>query len=90
MLVLFGGASFASILQDTLWPASPVWFVLLSGLDALGQIGFMLFFLLFPSGQFVPRWTRWMAIVIVLYWVVQIYTTVAGQSDLQSGSSIET
>ena len=32
-------------------------------LKLLGDILAMLFFYLFPSGSFVPRWTRWLAIV---------------------------
>jgi hypothetical protein len=79
MLVIFGGASFTSILQDTLWLTSPVWYVLLGGLDALGQISFMVFFLLFPTGSFVPRWTRWLVLGIVLYWVVQSFSNTLSQ-----------
>jgi hypothetical protein len=33
----------------------------------------MIFFLLFPSGRFVPRWTRWIAPCIVLYWISTIF-----------------
>jgi hypothetical protein len=73
MLVLFGGAGFTSILQDTLAPVSPAWFALIGTLDVLGQTSFLIFFLLFPSGQFVPRWTRWIALCVVLYWISTIF-----------------
>ncbi len=73
MLVLFGGAGFTSILQDTLAPLSPAWFALIGALDLLGQSSFMIFFLLFPSGRFVPRWTRWVALCVVLYWISTIF-----------------
>jgi len=33
----------------------------------VGYMAWMLFFYLFPSGRFVPRWTRWLAICWVLF-----------------------
>ncbi|HEY6539298.1 MAG TPA: hypothetical protein VIZ18_00095 [Ktedonobacteraceae bacterium] len=73
VLVLFGAAGFTNILQDTLAPLSPAWYVLIGTLDVLGQTGFLLFFFLFPSGRFVPRWTRWIALLVVLYWIYTIF-----------------
>jgi lipoprotein signal peptidase len=73
MLVLFGGAGFTNILQDALMPVSTAWFALIGTLDVLGQTSFMLFFLLFPSGRFVPRWIRWIVPCIVLYWIYTIF-----------------
>ncbi len=35
----------------------------------LGQVSFLTFFYLFPSGRFVPRWTRWCAFLYAVYWV---------------------
>ena len=32
-------------------------------LTYVGYISWMLFFYLFPSGRFVPRWTRWLALI---------------------------
>jgi len=79
MLVLFGGAGFTSILQDALAPVSPAWFALVGTLDLLGQTSSMIFFFLFPNGRFVPRWTRWIAPCVVLYWISTIFF-VNGQS----------
>ena len=73
MLVLFSGAGFTSILQDALAPLSATWSTLVGILDLLGQTSFMIFFLLFPSGRFVPRWTRWVAPCTVLYWIISIF-----------------
>jgi hypothetical protein len=73
MLVLFGGAGFTSILQDALMPVSPAWFALIGTLNLLGQTSFLIFFLLFPSGRFVPRWSRWVALCVVLYWIYAIF-----------------
>jgi hypothetical protein len=56
--------------QPTLYAladASPVWIIPISLLTTAGWIGLNLFFLLFPSGQFVPRWTRWLAPVPICY-----------------------
>jgi hypothetical protein len=33
----------------------------------VGYVAWMLFFYLFPSGRFVPRWTRWLALCWVLF-----------------------
>ena len=75
MLVLFGGAGFTSILQETLSSVSPAWFALVGILDLLGQSSFQVFFLLFPSGRFAPRWTRWVALFIILYWMYAVFFT---------------
>lgn len=75
MLVLFGGAGFTSILQVTLMPLSTFWFALIGTLDLLGQSSFMIFFFLFPTGRFVPRWTRWIVPCVVLYWIYAIFLT---------------
>jgi hypothetical protein len=74
MLVLFGGASSTSILQETLMPVSPAWFALIGTLYFLGQTSFLTFFLLFPSGRFVPRWARWIALCGALYWVYVLFS----------------
>jgi hypothetical protein len=73
MLVLFGGAGFTGILSDALAPLSTAWFALVGTLDLLGQSSFMIFFFLFPSGRFVPRWTRWVAPCVILYWISSIF-----------------
>lgn len=73
MLVLFGGTSFTSILQDTLMAQTPAWHAFIGALDLLGQCGFLIFFLLFPSGRFVPRWSVWVIPLIVAYWVRGIF-----------------
>jgi hypothetical protein len=73
MLVLFGGASLSNILQDALMPVSPAWFALIGTLELLGQTSFVIFFFLFPSGRFVPRWSRWFVPCIVLFWIYTIF-----------------
>src|SRR5258707_8522287 len=60
-------------LQKRVGPLSPAWFALVGTLDVLGQTGFMIFFLLFPNGRFVPRWTIWLALCTILYWIISIF-----------------
>jgi hypothetical protein len=59
MLVAFGPLDATSPVL-----ASPLpWRVLAECLVFLALALFVLVFLLFPTGQFVPRWTRWIAVV---------------------------
>jgi hypothetical protein len=45
-----------------------------TALPFAGYMAWMLFFYLFPSGRFVPRWTRWMALCWVLFSGSWIFT----------------
>ena len=36
----------------------------------LGNISLFLFFYLFPTGRFVPRWTRWLGVAVTVFWAV--------------------
>src|SRR5579863_49402 len=38
-----------------------------------GEASLVILFYLFPSGRFVPRWTRWCALVVVAYWLAVIF-----------------
>lgn len=64
MMLPFG---FANI---TLQALPPGWSWLIPTLSALGNGSLLLCAFVFPDGQFVPRWTRWPAMVMVGYWVV--------------------
>jgi len=75
MLVLFGGATYTSLLDLGLRTLAPAWYWLVGGLELLAQVSVPTFFLLFPSGRFVPRWTRWGVLVFVLYFVWFIFLT---------------
>lgn len=68
-LVAFG-ASFPSI-PYALATAHPVWWlpVTLVGEDVLGFPSLIVFFFLFPTGRFVPRWTRWVAVAFAVLFV---------------------
>ncbi len=81
MLVLFGGATYTGLLDIGLRTVAPAWFWLVGGLELLAQVCVPHFFLLFPSGRFVPRWTGWSVLVYVFYevWYVFLSTAYLGQ-----------
>ncbi|MGZ3679171.1 MAG: hypothetical protein ACXWQR_11430 [Ktedonobacterales bacterium] len=80
MLITFGGVA-ANSLDDIIGGSSPLPPSLVSFpltiplvhlLVVVGQVSFVTFFYLFPSGHFVPRWTRWCALLVVAYWVTMV------------------
>jgi len=81
MLVLFGGATYTGLLDFGLRTVTPAWFWLVGGLELLAQVCVPTFFLLFPSGRFVPRWTRWGVLVVGLYevWYIFLSNAYLGQ-----------
>ena len=52
----------------TLQGLSPAWFWAIPLLNALGNASIMLCGYLIPDGRFVPRWTRWLALMMLGYW----------------------
>ncbi len=54
MLVLFGGATYTSLLDLGLRTVTPTWFWLVGGLELLAQVCVPTFFLLFPSVGLCP------------------------------------
>ncbi len=63
-LVVFG-AVWPNTL-DSLASIHPGLEAIVGVLDTWGFASFFLLFYLFPDGRFVPRWTRWAAVVLVL------------------------
>ncbi len=47
--------------------------LLILSLFSAGQMCFLVFFFLFPSGHFTPRWTIWIALVAGVYWLATIF-----------------
>jgi signal transduction histidine kinase len=68
MLLIAGGVLLGFILGAP--PSHLVWNVVVSLLSFLGQVFFVLFFYLFPSGRFVPRWTLWLALLWIAYQLI--------------------
>jgi hypothetical protein len=80
MLLLFGCATTGGFLFDISTGAtapllgdSGAIHLLILLLFSGGQICFLLFFLLFPSGRFAPRWTLWVAALAGAYWLATIF-----------------
>ncbi len=71
-LVTFGGATF-SIMTEVLAPRSLLWYLLVAFLYFLGQVCIVTFFLLFPSGRFVPGWTRWIALANAAWYAYALF-----------------
>jgi hypothetical protein len=72
-LAVFGGAALTSDVPQALAAAHPSLLFPVRLLDYLGQVAFGVFFYVFPSGRFVPRWTRWLAIAVALLFVPYIF-----------------
>jgi hypothetical protein len=68
-LVSFGTATFASDGVAALVSANPAWAMPGTGMQILGEVGAVMFFLLFPGGRFAPSWTRWLAVAFLVYQV---------------------
>lgn len=64
MMLPFG---FANL---TLHALPPDWSWVIPALMALGNASLLLCAFVFPDGQFVPRWTRWLAMAMLGYWAV--------------------
>jgi hypothetical protein len=69
LLVTFS-ASGAS--GDALAFVYPTWTLPVKLVGLLGVISIGLLFYLFPTGRFVPRWTRWLAMVYIIYEVLSL------------------
>lgn len=82
-LVTFGAAFQGSNLLLTL---NPVLRVLSLGMAFVGNVCAGFFFYLFPTGRFVPRWTRWLLAVWIAYWG---YTNVLRGSILTGSGLID-
>lgn len=80
MLVLFGCATTGGFLFDiSSGNTTPILGnteaarLLILSLFSAGQMCFLLFFFLFPSGHFAPRWTIWVTLLAGVYWLATIF-----------------
>jgi hypothetical protein len=53
--------------------ANPIVHLMALVLFGVGETSFVVFFYLFPSGRFAPRWTRWAAVLVVTYYVAVLF-----------------
>ena len=68
-LVAFGTATVDSTAADALVSSQPAWWLPVQGVQIMGEVCVVLFFLLFPRGRFMPRWTRWLAVAFIAFQV---------------------
>jgi hypothetical protein len=66
-LVAFGTATFASDSVEALVSAHYAWWLPARGLQILGEVVTVLFFLTFPDGRFVPRWTPLLGVAFLAF-----------------------
>ncbi len=64
-LVSFGTVTVDPTDAEALVSSQPAWWLPVQGVQMLGEVCAPLFFLLFPNGRFVPRWTRWLAVASI-------------------------
>src|SRR5215212_7513483 len=70
-LVTFGTVAVDTTDADALVSSQPAWWLPVQGVDIVGAVCVVLFFLLFPGGRFVPRWTRWLALAFIAFNISQ-------------------
>jgi hypothetical protein len=68
-LVSFGPVTVDTTDAEALISAQPAWWLPVWAVDIVGNVCAVLFFLLFPSGRFAPRWTRWLAVAFSAFQV---------------------
>jgi hypothetical protein len=66
-LVAFGTVTVDPTGANALVSSQPAWWLPVRSVEFVGEVCVMLFFLLFPSGRFVPRWTCWLAVAWLAY-----------------------
>jgi len=87
-LVTFWTTTVDSTDAEVLVSSQPAWRLSVQGAQIVGSACSMLFFLLFPSGRFMPRWTRWLAVAFVAYFVIQtLFPALYSRSPVLEGIS---
>ena len=71
-LIAFGTLAIDTTDAETLISSQPAWWLPVRGVEIVGEVCGTLFFLLFPNGRFVPRWTRWLAVAWLAFSVPEI------------------
>jgi hypothetical protein len=68
-LVSFGPIAVDTTDAEALISSHPAWTLPVRSVDVVGNVCGVLFFLLFPSGRFAPRWMRWLAVAFCAFLV---------------------
>lgn len=72
MLITDGGVAFTGTMH-ALPSVSGLFITPVAALNVLGQITFFLFFYLFPTGRFAPRWTVIPAVIWASGWIISLF-----------------
>src|SRR2546421_1608896 len=64
MMLVTEGVVGTSCLTNPLEKSSLAWRLPIHFLDFIGPVLFLFVFSLFPNGRFLPRWTRWLVVVL--------------------------
>ena len=59
--------------SGTLVALVPAWWLPIQIIAFLGSVFFGTFLYLFPNGRFVPRWTRWLVVGLVVYSAIDYF-----------------
>src|SRR5215208_8364990 len=65
-LVTFGPVAVIPTAAYTLVSSQPAWLLHVRSVEFVGNVSPGLFFFLFPSGRFVPHWTRWLVVAFIV------------------------
>jgi len=94
MLVTFGGVAANPLDDATGGGAMPQPMASITLLRAVvhllvvaGQVSIVVFLYLFPTGRFVPRWTRWCALLALIYWFANVFFPTQIPAQLSSSQS---
>jgi hypothetical protein len=79
-LLTFGGS--VSGFPSDVSSAPLAWNLVIFAPYLLGQVTFLAFFFLFPSGRFVPRWTGWITLLSAPYWCVMSFVPALASGPL--------
>ena len=82
-LLTFGTATFPGTM-NALATEHSAWWWPVAFLNFLGAASFGFFLYLFPDGQFVPRWTRWVAFAWIAWQLPKYWFPSWASSDLNS------
>jgi hypothetical protein len=82
-LLIFGGAAFTGTMQYLVGDYPSLWWPI-NLLEYVGQMAFNVFFLTFPDGRFVPRWTRWLALMWAVLFVPNVFLSDSSLNLLDS------
>jgi hypothetical protein len=72
-LVSFGQVSVDPTAAYSLISSQPAWGLPVRSVGIVGTVSSVLFFFLFPSGRFVPHWTRWLAVAFIVNDVPNVF-----------------